>query len=84
MYLLRNRAIDHPRDFAVGRAHDLGGIFVGVGWTFDDGVQRVYFVRACRQEEHMMGRVQDGRREGQAIRRRLAGGSVSRQARSAA
>ena len=64
MYLLRNGAIDHPCDFAVGRAHDLGGILVGVGWTFDDGVQGVYFVRACHQEEHVAGGIQNGRSGG--------------------
>src|SRR5712692_4127785 len=74
MNLLRNRAIYHPCDFAVGRTHDLGGIFVGVGGAFDDGAQGVCFVRARCQEEHVARGVQDGRREGQAVRRWLGDG----------
>src|SRR5690242_1898687 len=48
---LRNRAINHPGDFAIGWLHNLGGIFVGIGWPFDHSFQRVGFVRARCQEE---------------------------------
>src|SRR5579863_6274599 len=70
MYLLRNRTVYHPCDLTFGRAHDLRGIFVGVVFSLDDGVQGIRFVSACCQEEYVAGGVQNGRGESQAIDRK--------------
>src|SRR5579883_1296774 len=64
-------AIEHPGHFAVWGAHDLGGIFVRLVGAFDDGVDCRRFFGPGDEEEDVAGRVEQGRREGQPVGRRL-------------